>query len=386
MEFQPKPTNGSRLRCKRRYGFCDTKCCCCCGVCGLVALLAVVALAAFIGATFGAVWPATDFTNTEYPGPDGTTLHAYVAAPTLAAGQNAPAAIVFHAWNGMSEEPVYFADRLAEAGYFAIAPDLFRNVASDEGNILRNIVNVINADQEQMNADADAALGYLQSRDDVNASHVVSGPGFCFGGAQSIIFATRHPTAATVTCYGSNIRNFANADSSNWGYLGSSPVLGIYGELDTRPAPAEAEAFGAALEKRGAAVNVSIYDGAFLALRYWACCKRLTRPFSPLQVSVTPSSRRTLTATPPTRRTRRPPPRGQRSSGSSTTCAARRRPPVRSRSRSTWTSTSAAIWARQPSRRGRPSRGALPAPSSAPSTLSSAAATRTMRRRLGWAS
>ena len=162
-----------------------------------------------------------------------------------------------------------------------------------------------------MNADADAALGYLQSRDDVNASHVVSGPGFCFGGAQSIIFATRHPTAATVTCYGSNIRNFANADSSNWGYLGSSPVLGIYGELDTRPAPAEAEAFGAALEKRGAAVNVSIYDGAFLALRYWACCKRLTRPFSPLQVSVTPSSRRTLTATPPTRRTRRPPPRGQ---------------------------------------------------------------------------
>ena len=282
MEFQPKPTNSSRLRCKRRYGFCDTKCCCCCGVCGLIALLAVVALAAFIGATFGAVWPATDFTNTEYPGPDGTTLHAYVAAPTLAAGQKAPAAIVFHAWNGMSEEPVYFADRLAEAGYFAIAPDLFRNVASDEGNILRNIVNVINADQEQMNADADAALGYLQSRDDVNASHVVSGPGFCFGGAQSIIFATRHPTAATVTCYGSNIRNFANADSSNWGYLGSSPVLGIYGELDTRPAPAEAEAFGAALEKRGAAVNVSIYDGAFLALFYWACCKRLTRPFSPL--------------------------------------------------------------------------------------------------------
>ena len=119
---------------------------------------------------------------------DGFELGAYEASP---AGAPKGAVVVIQEIFGVNSHIRSVVDGYAAEGYFAIAPDLFRNVASDEGNILRNIVNVINADQEQMNADADAALGYLESRDDVNASHVVSGPGFCFGGAQSIIFATR---------------------------------------------------------------------------------------------------------------------------------------------------------------------------------------------------
>ena len=40
----------------------------------------------------------------------------------------------------------------------------------------------------------------------------------------------------------------------------------LVAELDTRPAPAEAEAFGAALEKRGAAVNVYSTFSLMLAM------------------------------------------------------------------------------------------------------------------------
>ena len=245
---------------KKRYIICDTCCGCCCAV--VSAVVAIVAVA-ILGLYFN-TWPATEFTNVKYAGPDGVELHAYVAKPKtgLVSGK-APAAIIFHAWNGMSEEPTYFADRLAELGYYAIAPDLFRNVASSEGNLIRNIINVVNAKQSRMNDDADAALKYLRSLDEVDESKIVSGPGFCFGGTQSLEFAKRHQTAGTVTCYGTGISDY-NADQSDarWGKLGkNSPVLGIYGELDTRPSPKQAESFKTALEARSVAHNVTIYPG-----------------------------------------------------------------------------------------------------------------------------
>jgi len=244
----------------KRYILCDTCCGCCCAITGAVILIIAIAILAL----FFNTWPATQFTNVKYAGPDGVELHAYVAKPKgLAAGSKAPAAIVFHAWNGMSEEPTYFADQLAEQGYYAIAPDLFRNMASAETNIIRNIINVVNAPQSRMDADADAALAYLRKQDEVDLDRIVSGPGFCFGGAQSLVFASRHETAGTVTCYGTYITELADRTSNAWGKIGSndSPVLGIYGEEDTRPSPKQAQAFEKALDARSVPHNVTIFAG-----------------------------------------------------------------------------------------------------------------------------
>ena len=112
-----------------------------------------------------------------------------------------------------------------------------------------------------MSADADAALEYLRSLGTVDDTEIISGPGFCFGGTQSLVFASRHQTAATITCYGTYISELADSTGVSWGKIGAqgSPVLGIYGELDARPSPAQAEAFRAALTARGVAHNVSIY-------------------------------------------------------------------------------------------------------------------------------
>ena len=129
---------------ERRYCCCTTKLGCC-GCCVLTPVLVIVllVLAAYLSAR-AQTFPATKFTNVEYAGVGGVKLHAYLAKPNNAsagaAAAAAPAAIVFHAWNGMSEEAVYFADRLAEQGYYAIAPDLFRNVASEPMNIVQNIL------------------------------------------------------------------------------------------------------------------------------------------------------------------------------------------------------------------------------------------------------
>ena len=81
----------------------------------------------------GVLSPVTDLANVAYEAGDGTTLHAYLATPETGCASGCPAAIVFHAWNGLSEEPLYFADQLAEQGYVALAPDLFRGSGQRAG-------------------------------------------------------------------------------------------------------------------------------------------------------------------------------------------------------------------------------------------------------------
>lgn len=252
---------------KRKYLLCDTACgCCCCGCAGVSLLIVIIAFIAALAQTF----PATKFTNVKYD-VDGTTLHAYLATPKDQT-KKAPAAILFHAFNGMSEEVTYFADQLAEEGYYAIAPDLFRNTAAEGTNFIWNILTVLTVSQTRMNADSDAALDYLKSLENVDKSRISSGPGFCFGGSQSLIFASRHTSAATVTCYGTYVTELGDADAAAWGKLKEGgPILGIYGKDDTRPPPEAADKFKEALVKNKLKHNVTIYDGvghAFIKPEY----------------------------------------------------------------------------------------------------------------------
>lgn len=77
-----------------------------------------------------------------------------------------------------------------------------------------------------------------------------------------MIFSSRHLVAATVTCYGTYIKELADPDSEAWGKLldqSAGPVLGIYGEEDSSPSPDDARKFSAALKENGLAHNVTIY-------------------------------------------------------------------------------------------------------------------------------
>ena len=251
------PKNASFFR-KRKYLCCDTKCgCCCC--CSATTPLVLIVL--FILIAWGQTFPVTKFTNIEYE-VNGVTLHAYLATPE-SPKKGAPAAILFHAWNGVSEDVTFFADELAKQGYYSIAPDLYRGTASKNDNIVWNILATLTTSQNRMDDDSDAALAHLQSIANVDPNKISSGPGFCAGGTQSLIFASRHAVAATVTCYGSYVKELAkDADSSAWGKLKEGgPVLGIFGEDDTRPSPKDANDFGDALVKNKMMHNITIYKG-----------------------------------------------------------------------------------------------------------------------------
>ncbi|MEO7002809.1 MAG: dienelactone hydrolase family protein, partial [Ktedonobacterales bacterium] len=53
----------------------------------------------------------------------GTPAPGYLARPDAATG---PGVVVLHAWWGLTEPFRQVCDRLAEAGFVAIAPDLYR--------------------------------------------------------------------------------------------------------------------------------------------------------------------------------------------------------------------------------------------------------------------
>ena len=214
----------------------------------------------------GLLESATKYTNVEFSNSDGKTLYGYLSTPPNydpSLNQSYPVAIVLHAWNGMSEEPTYFADLIAANGdYVAFAPDLFRGVSASETNIPWNIFTVITTPQSRMNYDLDATMEYLKTLENVDASTIVSGPGFCFGGSQALELSKRMSTAATISLYGSSISDFQDPnDDETWGMLGSSPILGIYGADDMAPSVEQANGFEQALIARNVTYNITIYDG-----------------------------------------------------------------------------------------------------------------------------
>jgi carboxymethylenebutenolidase len=121
----------------------------------------------------------------EFKRPDGKTCAAYLANP--AAGASAPGFVVIQEWWGLNDQMKKTADRLAEAGYRALVPDLYRGKvakAPDEANHLMSGLNFVDAAGE----DIRGAAQYLKQ----SSKSVVVG-GFCMGGALTLLSALKVP-------------------------------------------------------------------------------------------------------------------------------------------------------------------------------------------------
>ena len=57
---------------------------------------------------------------------NGSPAPGYLATPDGTAGAGAPGVVVLHAWWGLTEPFRQACDRLAQAGFVALAPDLYR--------------------------------------------------------------------------------------------------------------------------------------------------------------------------------------------------------------------------------------------------------------------
>jgi carboxymethylenebutenolidase len=155
-------------------------------------------------------------------------VHAFVVYPE--SKQKAGSVVVIHENMGLTDWVRSVADRLAEAGYIAIAPDLLSGSAPGGGrttgfpdmDAARGAIYKL--PQEQVTADLDAVSDYVIKLPAANGKLAVAG--FCWGGSQSFRFAThRADLAAAFVFYGSGPDDVSGV---------RAPVYGFYGGNDAR--------------------------------------------------------------------------------------------------------------------------------------------------------
>jgi carboxymethylenebutenolidase len=135
---------------------------------------------------------------------DGTEMRAYTATP--AATGAAPAIILLQEAFGVNGHIRNVADRLAQAGYVVIAPELFHRTAapgfeisySDFPSAAPHFQGIT---VEGLTADLQAAHAWLQAQGNVVADKIGS-IGFCLGGRVSFLANAVLPLAAGVSYYG----------------------------------------------------------------------------------------------------------------------------------------------------------------------------------------
>ena len=162
------------------------------------------------------------------------SVDAFVVYPEVK--EKAPVVIVIHEIFGMSDWVEYVADRLAEEGYIAIAPDLLSGMGPKGGrtnsftmaggmfDVGKAREAVSKLPQGQVTTDLLAVADYGKALPASNGKLAVAG--FCWGGTQSFLFATnRSDLSATFVFYGSGPADISKINS---------PVYGFYAGNDGR--------------------------------------------------------------------------------------------------------------------------------------------------------
>src|SRR5579862_3111098 len=123
--------------------------------------------------------------------------YGYLALPASGRGRGV---IVIQEWWGLTTHMARVADRFAEKGYVALAPDLYGGATThDEGEALQMLLEI---PVDRAARDLHGAVDYLLSRDEV-AGETVGVIGFCMGGSFALQLAVQEggKVAAVVAFY-----------------------------------------------------------------------------------------------------------------------------------------------------------------------------------------
>lgn len=187
-------------------------------------------------------------TRISFTRPDGKTAEGYLAK---AGAANRPGVVVIQEWWGLQDQIKGICDRLALAGYDALAPDLYSGT-------------VIPYHDSEAAGREMASLDFLEATDEIvrgaaqfllKSSPKVAIAGFCMGGAVAVLGAIRVPEfSAAITFYGLPPESVAKPADVK------IPLQGHFANSDDWVSPEAVNAFEKALKSSGNTAEIFRYD------------------------------------------------------------------------------------------------------------------------------
>jgi len=194
------------------------------------------------------------------------SMPVYEARP--ASGGPAPIVVCISEIWGVHEWVRDMTRRFAKAGYYAVAPELFKR----EGGVgqlpnIQDILKIVLAvPRKQVLGDVAAAVDWAKKRPGVRADRA-GVTGWCWGGSTVYQVAATNPDMkAGVVWYGPPARPYPDQPNPVTGFdLAKDikiPMLGLFGETDTGPSPADARKMFDMLKQNNPADEIVVYSGA----------------------------------------------------------------------------------------------------------------------------
>jgi carboxymethylenebutenolidase len=193
--------------------------------------------------------------NTESP---TTTASSAASSSSSLSGNKLPAVVMIHENRGLNEHIKMMADTLAKEGYVVLAVDLFNGQVASNQEDAGQLSGAVRENPTEAIANLRAAVRYLASLDNVDASQI-SSLGWCFGGQQSLQLALntepKYPLSSTIIYYGRLVSDPDELSKIKW------PVLGIFGDQDDSIPVENVTNFKAALDSIGIPNEIHVYEG-----------------------------------------------------------------------------------------------------------------------------
>ena len=178
----------------------------------------------------------------EISRPGEKSFKGYLAKPSSGT-DNGKGIVVLQEWWGLVPHIKSVADRFAEKGFTALAPDLFEGLETKDPDKGGRLLMALNIEKTEKNLRH--AMTRLQS--ELPKPTKVGVVGFCMGGQLALLAATTSPdlVGAVIDFYG--IHPKVNPDFSQL----DCPALGFFAGKDTFVTPDKVDALENAVKKVG---------------------------------------------------------------------------------------------------------------------------------------
>lgn len=200
-------------------------------------------------------------------GAGGDQIEAYAAHPV--GRPPSGGVVVIHHMPGYDAATKEMTRRFASWGWSAVCPNLHQRDApgADPDDAAAASRAAGGVPDERLLGDVEGAAAYL--REHATGNGKVATMGFCSGGRQSVLAGCALAIDAAIDCYGAFVLNPAPATfpidvaplEARLGDL-SCPLLGLFGNEDKAPAPAEVERFDEILTELDKPHEFHAFDGA----------------------------------------------------------------------------------------------------------------------------